>query len=459
MVAQPGLQIIGYFLIPLGLIALFTNIRYLVYLVIFFAGFTATSVYNFGNIYGLQPSYYFALLFILKYGFMIMRKGRMYKPNNLLSLFMIISVLSFLLLAVVKTRDVMIINQQGIYTNVVFNIKNITQLLTLIFCFVVYWFMKDYFSNHPQEISVSIKILVYSAVLIGILGFYQELAYIKGWSFDPIFRNGLHGNVQPYGSFVRVYAVAGEPSMLAYFLAPIFALLLSVPKQTIKHRVAIILFILVSGVITTSTTFILGLVVLVMKIIMDKIISLLRLRDNKNQKIGLVLPVVLMAMIPVVLIIVSFNPVIHHLLITGVLNKLQGHGQSGMERVLAFQTQLNAALKYPLLGVGYGSARSKDLLSTWLGNVGFIGTGMFLIYLYILVSKLKYTDKLGYSVSNYIVVLFVSAFVSVSEPYYLFIWAMLAMGEGLLLRKRKPIQKRLESTLESYNLVTQNGSE
>jgi len=58
---QSGIQIIGYILIPLGIVCFFLNVKYLVYLTIFFAGFTGTSIYNFGQSFGLQPAYYFGL--------------------------------------------------------------------------------------------------------------------------------------------------------------------------------------------------------------------------------------------------------------------------------------------------------------------------------------------------------------------------------------------------------------
>ncbi|MFU0784638.1 MAG: O-Antigen ligase [Thermoanaerobacterium thermosaccharolyticum] len=436
MEVQSGIQIIGYLLIPLGLLALFKDIKYLLFLTVFFAGFTATSVYNFGQVFGLQPSYYFAVLFLIKYFFIVLKRLRIYKPSGLISIFIIICIISALMLKINITRNILILNQKNVYTNPVFSINNITQLFNIIFCFILYWFMKDYFNNEPERINSAIKVLIYSTVVICVLGFYQEIAYIKGWQFDKIFRNGMHGNIQPFGSFIRVYATTNEPSMYAYFLAPIFALLLSIRSDIIKHKFLIIILVLISGIISTSTTFVLGIAILLVKIILDRFINLLKLNKNINQKIGIIVPLILLIMIPIILIIFYFNPTIQELLTDRMINKLQGKGASGSERLYAFQTQLDAAFKYPLLGVGYGSARSKDLFSTWLCNIGFIGTGIFIIYIYRVITKLKNTSGLGYGVSNYLFTLFMCAFISVPEPYYLFIWIMISVAESIITQKK-----------------------
>lgn len=389
------------------------------------------SIYMFGQSFGLQPAYYFSLLFLIKY--LILKKGKICRPNKFLIAFIIICILSTISLIINKDRGILILNQKDIYTYAEFSVQNITQLFNIIFCFVLYWFIKDYFNNNNTlKINSAVKVLICSTAAICFLGFYQELAYVKGWRFDEIFRNGLHGNIQPFGSFIRAYSVTNEPSVYAYFLAPILALVLSVPNDIIKHRILIILLIIISGIMSTSTTFIIGILALLIKIILDKSVNFFRMKRNKNQKMGLLLPITFIFIVILSLILFRFNSNIKELLTTGMLSKLQGNGVSGQERMLAFQTQMNAALKYPLLGVGYGTARSKDLFSTWLCNIGFIGMSMFLIYLYKIITNLKKTNKLGYGISNYIFVLFVCAFISVPEPYFLFIWIMLAIGESLV---------------------------
>lgn len=426
------IAIIGYFLIPLGIFLFFKDIKYLLYLIIFFSGFTATSIINFGSNFSLQVGYYFGILFILKSFLLIYNKKMLIKPDKFLFLFMIISILSIIMPTLIKSKDIFIINQDSLATNIFFTKENITQLVYLLFCFILYCCMKNYFYDNSSEIKTSIKILLYSTVVICLLGFYQEFAYIRHWEFDKFFRNGIHGNTQGGISFVRLYSVAQEPSMLAYFLVPMLALSVSLEKNILKYKIPFLLLIISTGIISTSTTFIVGLCALILKVTFDKLILIINNIKNENQKIGYILPIIFFIFIILLIIIINLNPSIKDILINGSYSKFIGNNISGKERSSSFRIHLNVAMQYPFLGIGFGTARSNDLLSTWLCNIGFIGTGIFLFYLYKLITKLKNISKLSYGISNYIFVLFACAFTSVPEPYYLFIWIMFSISEVLI---------------------------
>ncbi|MBE2935976.1 hypothetical protein HPJ99_12705 [Anoxybacillus flavithermus] len=62
------ITIMGYLLIPIGIFLLFLKKDYLLYFVVFFSGFTGSSVINFSSItFSLQPSYYFGMLYLIKH--------------------------------------------------------------------------------------------------------------------------------------------------------------------------------------------------------------------------------------------------------------------------------------------------------------------------------------------------------------------------------------------------------
>lgn len=429
--------IIGYFLIPLGIFLFFKDIKYLLYLIIFFSGFTATSVISFGNNFSLQPGYYFGILFIFKSFLFMYNKKMLIKPDKFLFVFMFISVLSIIMPTLINSKDIFIMNQDSLLSNILFTSSNITQLLYLLFCFIVYLCIKNYFYHNPSEIEQTIKILLYGTIVVCLLGFYQELAYINHWEFDKFFRNGIHGNTQGAINFVRLYSVAQEPSMLAYFLVPMVALGLSLEENILKNKMLFLLLIILTGIISTSTTFIIGLAALVLKIIFDKLILLIKNIEDEKQRIGYILPVIFFTFILLLIVIVNLNPIIKDTLINGSYDKLIGNNLSGKERSSIFRIHINTAMQYPFLGVGFGTARSKDLLSTWLCNIGFIGTGIFILYLYKLITKLKNISRLTYGISNYIFVLFVCAFTSVPEPYNLFIWIMFSIAEVLISKGYK----------------------
>lgn len=439
MAVQSGLQILGYILIPLGLICLFLNVKYLLYLTVFFSGFTATSIVNFGRAFTLTPAYFFGVLFIFKYIFVTFKNKKIIKPNKLLCFFILLCTVSIFMPNLIHNKNVFVINQDSNFVNISFTSSNITQLIYLIFCFIIYWLVDNYLYNNSREIENIVKILLYSTAIICLLGIYQEFAYLHDLPFDKFFRSALHGNTQTSNNFIRVYSVAQEPSMLAYFLIPMLALSLVVPKKILKHKLLLILIILIIGLISTSTTFMIGIIVLLFKLFLDKCILFIKNKKNKNQKIGIILPL-MFVLLAIIVVAFSYNNAdIINAILTNSLNKLQGNGLSGMERTNGFQNHIKIALQYPFLGIGFGTARSKDLLSTWLCNTGFIATGIFIIYLYKIITKLKYTNKIGYGISNYIFVLFVCAFIAVPEPYYLFIWIMFAIGENLLRRKKNGI--------------------
>lgn len=432
------IQIIGYFLIPLGIFLFFKDIKYILYLTIFFSGFTSTSIVNFGSNFSLQPSYYLGTLFIIKSFFLIYNKKLLIKPDKFLFAFIIISILSIIMPTLINSKDVFIMNQDSLISNISFTSSNITQLMYLILCFVVYLCIKNYFYHNPAEIKQCVKVLIYSTVVICILGFYQEFAFIKHLEFDKIFRSGIHGNTQGGIGFIRVYSVTQEPSMLAYFLIPMLALSISLGKNIldITHKVVFILLIILTAILSTSTTFFVGLAALILKIIFDKLLLLIKNITDEKEKIGYILPIIFFLFILLLIVVINLNPIIKDSLITGSYDKFLGNNLSGKERSSIFRLHINAALNYPFLGIGFGTARGKDLFSTWLCNTGFIGMGIFIFYLYKIITKLKTISKLSYGLSNYIFVLFICAFTSVPEPYNLFIWIIFAAAETLICKKQ-----------------------
>jgi len=431
------IQILGYIIIPLAIFLYFKNIKYILYLTIFLAGFTSSSIINIGGSFSVQPAYFTGTIFILKSIFLINKKKLFIKPDNFLSLFITVSILSLIMPTLIISKKIFIMNQKSIITNIFFTSSNITQLFYILFCFVLYVCIKNYLYYNPLEIKKFIKILIYSTAFICLLGFYQEFAFINHLEFDKIFRSGIHGNTQGGIGFVRVYSVAQEPSMLAYFLVPMLSLTISLNKDIIasKTKVVFILLILLTAILSTSTTFFVGLAALLVKIFFDKLLLLIKNITSEKEKLGYIFPVIFILLIAACIVIININPIIKNVLLNGSYNKFLGNNESGKERSSIFLLHINAFLNYPFLGVGFGTARGKDLFSTWLCNVGFIGLGLFLIYLYRIITKLKTISRISYGISNYIFVLFICAFTSVPEPYNLFIWIMLGMAEILIQKE------------------------
>ena len=426
------IEILGYFIIPLGIILAFLDNKYLMYTILLFMGFTGSSIVNIGNL-SIQPVYYLGIIFIVKQAVNIIKNKRKLEVNKLILIFIILCVCSILMPKIVECMNIQIINQDGELTNAVFTSHNITQLMYLIYCFIFYNAMADYLKQNTQEIKNTIKYMIIGVVVVAVLGLYQELAYIFNLPFDTIFRSNVNGNVQPYGSFVRIYSTTIEPSMLAYYLVAMLALIISIPEENIKHKYLIIALILLVGFGSTSSTFLLGLVTTAIILIFNVITEKNEANKERNKNILKRSLIVLVIGLICLAVIYIINSDIVTNIFTGLIQKITRSNLSGQERSSAFINHLIIGLQFPILGIGFGTVRSKDLLSTWICNIGILGTGIFVYYLIDLIRKLrKNKSNIAYGVANFIIVVFICAFVSVPEPYNLFIWFMLSMGESLV---------------------------
>jgi hypothetical protein len=126
------------------------------------------------------------------------------------------------------------------------------------------------------------------------------------------------------------------------------------------------------------------------------------------------------------------------------LEKFSGTNLSGSERITSLIHHLNVGLNYPLLGVGFGAARSKDLFTTLLANVGVFCTSLLVIYIITMRYKLnRITDitisQFSQGFSYYLTIVFIVMFISVPELYFLYVWIGMAISEGLLkiVKQRK----------------------
>lgn len=425
------IQILGYFVIPLGIFLLFIEEKWLLYATILFMGFTGASIINIGSELSIQPSYFLGILFILKHMLYILQSKKIVKPNRLLTIFLLICLCSIIMPVIVQNDEIIVIDQDNNYSQVKFSSKNITQLMYLFYCFIFYWTTKDYFNKNPETKNKTIKILIYGSILVCILGLYQEFAYIFNLEFDKIFRSGVHGNIQPYGSFVRIYSTTIEPSMLAYYLAPIVVLVMCLnDKNKIKHKNLILFLILLVGVCTISTTFFLGIISFIAIVFFESLF-----KNMNNKKVIKKIFITCIIIVITLMIVYAINKDIIDSLIRTTIGKLNKTNTSGIERTSSFIQHCKIGLEYPILGVGFGSARSKDLFSTWLCNVGIFGVFIFIQYLINIIFKLeKNKDDFSYAISKYILIIFICAFTSVSEPYNLFIWYAFALSENLITK-------------------------
>ena len=109
---------------------------------------------------------------------------------------------------------------------------------------------------------------------------------------------------------------------------------------------------------------------------------------------------------------------------------------SGQERFESFMNMSPIGLLYPF-GVGFGSGRSKDLLSTWLCNIGII---MFAVCIVDIVFKAKAKHNLRKTLPMIMVVVLMLG--SVPEPYNLFVWFFMAYPQCKIGSRPKEVENK-----------------
>lgn len=438
------LTLLGYFIIPFGLfLALFKN-KYLLLVALFFAPFGAASVLNIKEItFGLQPSYYFAILFIIKEFAIFLVKMKITRPNFWLLIFVLFSIASMILPVVFFGKIEVWHAEKGFYL-LKPAIHNFTQLGYLLFCFLFYLFVKNFFhraADKEKFLKRIITVQIFSLVFISLWGIYQFTADYFSLPFTNIFseRGGIYISQAHLGNLLKINSTFPEPSMLAFYLVPMLGFIFALPSAYLKfNRILLMALIFFAGLLTTSTSFLLGMVVFSLLVFGRFFFSFFRLKSVRlSQK--RILPMLLGVSILFVLAIMLFSRIEGMLSLTwqSTVAKFQLQEFSGIERMDRFLMGMRILKESNFLGVGFGTVRTTDLFSTLLANVGIIGFLLFLCYLLSVYLGLKKSARRGSVLSRaylyYFLILFPMAFASVSEIYFLFIWFNLAIAESLKL--------------------------
>lgn len=404
-----AITLIGYLLIPIGVFLFFFRpTKWLFYGSVIFSGFSGTAIMIIGGDLGLQPSYFFALLWMIK---VVCKKNSLIKDykhqSKPLIIFMFIATTS-ILMAKIKSGNITIMNVDGKIDSLGFTTWNITQLAYLWFSFLYYYFIICYYRNVDSNVLKNVKdCFLLGVFLVCVITVYQVLAFQINLPFDVIFRQNVHGGIQGR----RVYGPCLEASMLCYYIVCALPLAIRAGKWWSVPLVLLIGFI---GIYSYSSSFLLGLIlwIIIECVLFFKVRHLFKIRN------------ILLFTVLIILLIVA--GLIFRSSVLKAVKKIMvtfaGANVSGLERISAFNIQMNAFRKSPILGVGFGSCRSKDLFSTWLASLGILG---FFPLVWFLIKSISIPNA-DNGIRNANIILWCVMFVSVAEPYNLFIWFLLA---------------------------------
>lgn len=448
----------------------FTRTRTLFYFTFIMSAFTSTSIINIPKQKNSILCYYIVGSFlILKVLYEVVIGRYTFKKikfSNGLLYFLIYAAVS-LVLPIVYSKGTLVFTPDSPYDYISFSIQNITQFLYLLFAFFIYLCSYMVFTN---EVKVSMKCVInITTSIVLILGFIQF--FVSHEYFDFLFRTNYTHLVQYLETgLTRISSVTNEPSMLAMFLTPIFIyyfvnIIEGIKiKEFLKFDIIMMVCIFIVSILNRSSSFYLALIIcsfilivdfwkyifnsknaeFLKKIFKDKIVVFI-----KNNKIK----TFFILFISLILFAIAFRIIGFRFLI--LFLKLLGLDDSGSTRVELFSYHMSVFVKNILTGVGFGTLRSNDLLSMWSAQVGLLG---MIPLIYYFVSRFIYIFKnrensVNRKVFYLIVTTVIILITSVPEPYYIYTWIYIALGEKIYMES-KMSNKAIEKLIQNKNETT-----
>ncbi|MGP9076918.1 O-antigen ligase family protein [Geobacillus thermodenitrificans subsp. calidus] len=381
------ITVLGYVLIPMAFFFFITNTKMLYISTIFFIPFTASSVVNFNNGFGLQPTTLFFTLLLIKEIFLVLKnkKLRFNKSNNLYFLLIglfLISVFISLLMPFVLSGKITIMNSEtGSLTLHKFSMNNVTQTL-----YVLYGCLLAIYIAHKNSLSLDnlllgIKTYLVAGVFISCWGILQWIFYYLGIPYPAfLFNNSINESAKGYlqtisPTITRVSSVAVEPSILSQSLLtvlPTFVLGLFTKQHLFSRKVNIvsIVFVTITLFLSTSSSAYIGLIFFILIFIFITVFQLKTI--NIKLLFGFVLFIINITFIYVCS--TNFKYIAEQVL----FNKSQSY--SAQDRLNSVLIAKQYFADYPILGVGWGSITSHDLIFRILANSGLVGLLSFLLF-------------------------------------------------------------------------------
>lgn len=418
-----SIGIFGYIAIFLSLFAIKKKDNCLL-LAIFFASFCESSVLSFST-FVLQPGHYFLFLFlglslIYTMVYLAQAKGNdvvIVKPDGILTLFIVIAILS-VLFSLIFRIDILVYgigNDNQLKSSLVSS-QNFTQLIYLICGFMLYWSILNYCALDEKKWKRVVSVLCLSGIIIMFIGIYQMIAYNNGLPFDEIFRNNAK---EMWQTKERVQSTMGEASFLGQYC--IYLISIFIGFKWIDNfflRSAFFALVLLVGILTRSTTFLLGLIAIFIAFVLFQ-----------QQKASNILKTTLFIIVTVIVssLFLKYSQSVQ-LLVESALNKFSLESYSGVERSFIYKHMLNVGLKYPIFGIGYGGGRSTDLYANLLATTGFAGFTTFILFIMNqLIVSIKFKSDEGSLMCLLLIIGFLVTSWSIPDINYLPFWTVMAV--------------------------------
>jgi hypothetical protein len=383
---------IGWLLIPLGVLLAVIRPRWLYLLTVFLLPFTATAVINVGtgqNASGLQASMYLGSLLLARYCFTLLGAAYLPLPRAgkggiaWLALFVAVAAISLVMpvwidgRVQVPTPHLLDLSTQPLRLKS----NNVIGVLYVAFGFL-YAYLTVVWNRTPAMLLRTLKAFLAGSAFAAGWGVIELACKSAGVPYPAmIFNTSANPSAAGYRETLtegvyRLSSVAVEPSIFAQALLVALALYLPFilgPKPLFGRAADRTMFALMLTILflTTSSTAYLGMiVVLLLALSLLVVRGVLRLRH-------VVIPI---AGISVAALIYALSPLVQQVVESALLSK--GGGYSALERLKTISDSYQMFLKYPLLGIGWASITSHDLIVNILANSGVLGLAAFAVAMF-----------------------------------------------------------------------------
>ncbi len=314
------------------------------------------------------------------------------KPIKYLCWFTGIAALSLLMPIWINGRifieDAEYSNGFGNAEPLVFTIRHITQFVYLVYG-VMFAVLLAYKNSDLRQFITTVRIFLWSAIFVSFWGFVQFSCSLLHITYPAFIFNtsstksalGYLEELEDIG-IARISSVATEPSIFAgcMLIAFVFAFFAVSRKRPVisyiwdRFALAIIFGALM---ISTSTIAYIGVPVV---FVFYWITRAKRGIFNTRHAWALLL------VIASICLIFTFFPPAQEILDSFVVSKTESY--SGIARAYTIALAAQYFWQYPILGLGWGSVTSHDLIFKLLANVGVVGFAAFCIFLGSLFSRL-----------------------------------------------------------------------
>lgn len=390
---------IGGVLIPLGALLFLLRPNLLYWCAIFFLPFSATAVVNVGsegNFSGLQAWMFFGSLWLAKEASHVIRTRALWYTYEMrrsarrLLFFFVVALVSLVMPLWIDGR--LWIQSATLDSDearpLFFNMQHVTQILYLAngVLFAIFVGVKNLdFAQFRR----TVRIFLFSSIFVSLWGLLQWCCFWLGVDYPAFLLNtnkheAAMGYLRNYDDLgvARISSVATEPSVLAQCLliVLVFAMFALLSQKAFISRfwdrivVVLTVFVLL---LTTSSTAYIGMALLIPVFL----VTFSRLGKLRRWHV-----VSIAALLIACAAVYARSFIVQDLADTALFSKAGSY--SGLERLNSVLLAAGYFRQYPLLGVGWGTVTSHDLIFKLLADVGLVGLAAFAMFLKSLASGL-----------------------------------------------------------------------